>query len=142
MWFLAGARQWATRRQTGRLQWPALLLYLAAITWILGFDTIYAHQDREDDALIGVKSTARLFGENTTPFLIVCYSATILLLGAAMIMARFSWFGIFALLLPAALLARQIVLLDINNPDLCLRLFKSNREVGLTVALAILIGQF
>ncbi len=127
---------------TGRLQWPALLLYLAAITWILGFDTIYAHQDREDDALIGVKSTARLFGENTTPFLSVCYSATILLLGAAMIMARFSWFGIFALLLPAALLARQIVLLDINNPDLCLRLFKSNREVGLTVALAILIGQF
>jgi 4-hydroxybenzoate polyprenyltransferase len=127
---------------TGRLQWPALLLYLAAITWILGFDTIYAHQDREDDALIGVKSTARLFGENTTPFLIVCYSATILLLGAAMIMARFSWFGIFALSLPAALLARQIVLLDINNPDLCLRLFKSNREVGLTVALAILIGQF
>ena len=127
---------------TGRLQWPALLLYLAAITWILGFDTIYAHQDREDDALIGVKSTARLFGENTTPFLIVCYSATILMLGAAMIMARFSWFGIFALLLPAALLARQIVLLDINNPDLCLRLFKSNREVGLTVALAILIGQF
>jgi len=126
---------------SGRLEWPALLLYLAAISWILGYDTIYAHQDREDDALIGVKSTARLFGEKTTPFLIVCYSATILLLAAAMVMARLNWFGVFALVLPAALLARQIVKLDIDNPETCLNLFKSNREVGLAVALAILIGQ-
>ncbi len=125
----------------GRLQFPALLLYLAAIFWILGYDTIYAHQDREDDALIGVKSTARLFGENTTPFLIFCYSATILLIGAAMVMEKLSWFGVFALILPAALLARQIVKLDIDNPEICLNLFKSNREVGITVALAILIGQ-
>ncbi len=123
------------------LHWPALALYLAAIFWILGFDTIYAHQDREDDALIGVKSTARLFGAQTAPFLTFCYTATILLLGAAMAMMKLSWFGIFALLLPAALLARQIVKLDINDPQLCLALFKSNREVGLAVALAILIGQ-
>jgi 4-hydroxybenzoate polyprenyltransferase len=126
---------------TGKLEWPALLLYLAAISWILGYDTIYAHQDREDDALIGVKSTARLFGAKTTPFLIFCYSATILLLAAAMVMAKLSWFGVFALFLPAALLARQIVKLEIDDPEICLKLFKSNREVGLTVALAILIGQ-
>jgi 4-hydroxybenzoate polyprenyltransferase len=126
---------------TGKLEWPALLIYLAAIFWILGYDTIYAHQDREDDALIGVKSTARLFGANTRLFLIFCYSATILLLAAAMRMEKLSYYGVFALLLPAALLARQIVNLDIDNPEICLRLFKSNREVGLAVAAAILIGQ-
>jgi 4-hydroxybenzoate polyprenyltransferase len=125
----------------GALHWPALPLYLAAIVWILGYDTIYAHQDREDDALIGVKSTARLFGRQTGRFLTVCYTATILLLGLSMAMMKLNGFGIFALVLPAALLARQVVKLDIDNPQLCLTLFKSNREVGLAVALAILIGQ-
>jgi 4-hydroxybenzoate polyprenyltransferase len=125
----------------GALHWPALPLYVAAFFWILGYDTIYAHQDREDDALIGVKSTARLFGRRTAPFLVVCYSATILLLGLSMVMMKLNGFGVFALVLPAALLARQVVKLDIDKPELCLRLFKSNREVGLSVALAILIGQ-
>jgi len=125
----------------GALHWPALPLYLAAIFWILGYDTIYAHQDREDDALIGVKSTARLFGRQTAPFLGFCYSVTILLLGVSMAMMKLSWFGIFALALPAALLARQVVMLDVDSPERCLALFKSNREVGLAVALAILIGQ-
>jgi 4-hydroxybenzoate polyprenyltransferase len=125
----------------GRLHWAALPLYLAAILWILGYDTIYAHQDREDDALIGVKSTARLFGDQTKSFLIFCYTGTILLLAVSMVMARIGWFGVAALALPAALLARQIVKLDIDNPLLCLNLFKSNREVGLAVGLAILIGQ-
>ena len=125
----------------GHLGWPVLPLYLAAILWILGYDTIYAHQDREDDILIGVRSTARLFGDNTKPFLIVCYAGTVILLGITMTMLKLSWFGIAALALPAALLTRQIAKLDINNPQLCLDLFKSNREVGLAVALAILIGQ-
>jgi 4-hydroxybenzoate polyprenyltransferase len=125
----------------GALHWTALPLYLAAFFWILGYDTIYAHQDREDDALIGVKSTARLFGARTAPFLTFCYAATILLLGVSMAMMHLSAFGIAALALPAALLARQVVRLDIHNPERCLALFKSNREVGLAVALAILIGQ-
>jgi 4-hydroxybenzoate polyprenyltransferase len=126
----------------GHLAWPALPLYAAAILWILGYDTIYAHQDREDDALIGVKSTARLFGPNTKNLLIVCYGGMILLLAVAMAMSKLSLFGIAALILPAALLARQVVLLDIDNPALCLKLFKSNREVGLALGLAFLIGQF
>jgi 4-hydroxybenzoate polyprenyltransferase len=126
----------------GVLAWPALPLYGAAILWILGYDTIYAHQDREDDALIGVKSTARLFGSNTKNLLIACYGSMILLLVVAMAMSKLSLFGIAALILPATLLARQIILLDINNPALCLKLFKSNREVGLAVALAFVIGQF
>jgi 4-hydroxybenzoate polyprenyltransferase len=125
----------------GALSWPALPLYLAAILWILGYDTIYAHQDREDDALIGVKSTARLFGQNTRVFLIGCYGGTILLLGVSLAMAHLSGFSIAMLILPAALLARQIFLLDIDDQALCLKLFKSNREVGLAVALAILVGQ-
>jgi 4-hydroxybenzoate polyprenyltransferase len=125
----------------GALHWPVVPLYAAAIFWILGYDTIYAHQDREDDALIGVKSTARLFEANTKPFLLVCYGAMMLLLAVAMAMSKLSVFGIAALVLPAVLLLRQILLLDINNPELCLKLFKSNREVGLAVAAAILVGQ-
>jgi 4-hydroxybenzoate polyprenyltransferase len=124
----------------GGLGWPVVPLYAAAIFWILGYDTIYAHQDREDDALIGVKSTARLFGARTRPFLVVCYGAVVLLLGAAMALAQLSVFGILLLLLPGALLARQVVRLDIDDPELCLALFKSNRDVGLAVALAILVG--
>ncbi len=125
----------------GSLSWPVVPLYAAAIFWILGYDTIYAHQDREDDALIGVKSTARLFGDKTRPFLLVCYGATILLLAVAMVGAHLSVIGILALALPAGLLARQIYLLDIHNPALCLSLFKSNREVGLAVTAVILLGQ-
>lgn len=125
----------------GTLAWPALPLYLAAIFWILGYDTIYAHQDREDDALIGVKSTARLFEHNTRTLLALCYSATILLVALAMALTRLHLIGYVLLGLPAALLARQIVLLDIDNPALCLKLFKSNREVGLAIGFAILIGQ-
>ena len=125
----------------GRLGWAALPLYLAAFFWILGYDTIYAHQDREDEALIGVKSTARLLGGRTAPFLILCYAATLALLAVAMAMARLRWFGFLVLLLPAALLARQVAMLDIHDPEICLKLFRSNREVGLAVALAILLGQ-
>jgi 4-hydroxybenzoate polyprenyltransferase len=126
---------------TGGLAWPALPLYAAAILWILGYDTIYAHQDREDDALIGVKSTARLFEHNTRTLLILSYTGAIACLAIAMQLAHLNIWGILLLILPAALLARQIVLLDTNNPAHCLALFKSNREVGLAVALAILVGQ-
>jgi 4-hydroxybenzoate polyprenyltransferase len=125
---------------TGRLDPAAGLLYLAAICWILGYDTIYAHQDREDDALIGVRSTARLFGNHSRPFLAACYAATILFLAGSGWMSGLSAMFFAALALPAALLARQVFLLDIHNPALCLRLFQSNREVGLAVGLAILLG--
>jgi 4-hydroxybenzoate polyprenyltransferase len=116
------------------------VLYAAAILWDLGFDTIYAHQDREDDALVGVKSTARLFGEQTAPFLAACYTGTVVLLGLAGWLAGLGGWFYPALLLPAVLLGRQVVTLDINDPALCLRLFRANREAGLVVALAILVG--
>jgi 4-hydroxybenzoate polyprenyltransferase len=124
----------------GRLDAAWAVLYGAAILWDLGFDTIYAHQDREDDALVGVKSTARLFGERTAPFLAACYGGLIALLGLAGWSAGLGGWFYPALAVPALLLARQVAALDINDPALCLRLFKANREAGLAVAAAILVG--
>ncbi|MSP30023.1 MAG: 4-hydroxybenzoate octaprenyltransferase [Acetobacteraceae bacterium] len=125
---------------TGRIDLACAVIYAAAILWDLGFDTIYAHQDREDDALIGMKSTARLFGEQTAPFLAACYGATVLLLALAGYLAGLSAMFYPALALPAGLLARQVITLDIHDPAHCLRLFRTNREVGLAVGLALLIG--
>ncbi|GAC1348175.1 MAG: 4-hydroxybenzoate octaprenyltransferase [Acetobacteraceae bacterium] len=125
----------------GRLDAAALALYAAAFAWILGYDTIYAHQDREDDALIGVRSTARLFARGTRPFLAVCYTATIALLALAGAQAGLSTPFFVALALPAALLAWQVATLDIDDPAGCLRRFKLNREAGLLVGLAILLGR-
>lgn len=126
---------------TGTLSWAIPWLYGAAIAWILGYDTIYAHQDREDDAMIGVRSTARLFAERTRPFLAACYGFTILLLAGAGWQAGLTWTYFVALALPAWLLARQIRRLDIHDPAACLTLFKSNREAGLAVAAAIMLGR-
>jgi 4-hydroxybenzoate polyprenyltransferase len=125
---------------TGRIDAAWAALYAAAILWDLGFDTIYAHQDREDDALAGVKSTARRFGERTRPFLAVCYGGTVLLLALAGWLGGLSGWFYPVLTLPAVLMGRQIAALDIHDPALCLRLFKANREAGLAVAAAILAG--
>jgi 4-hydroxybenzoate polyprenyltransferase len=124
----------------GRLDATWAALYGAAILWDLGFDTVYAHQDREDDALVGVKSTARLFGQRTALFLAASYGGAMLLLALAGWLAGIGGWFYPALALPAVLLARQVGALDIDDPALCLRLFKANREVGLAVAAAILLG--
>ena len=126
----------------GRISWAWVAVYAAAIFWDLGFDTIYAHQDREDDALVGVKSTARLFGEQTRPFLAACYAAAVVCLVAAGTLGGLGWWFYPALLPACATLAWQVWLLDIHDPALCLRLFRANREVGLLVGLALLIGRF
>jgi 4-hydroxybenzoate polyprenyltransferase len=125
---------------SGQVDAACVTLYVAAILWDLGFDTIYAHQDREDDALVGVRSTARLFGEHTRPFLAACYAAALAALAFAGWFAGLGPWFYPALVLPAGLLARQVIVLDIDDPALCLRLFRANREVGLAAALAILAG--
>ena len=125
---------------TGRVDGAAMALYVAAIVWILGYDTIYAHQDREDDALVGVRSTARLFARQTKPFLIICYMATIGLLALAGGLAGLAPWFYAGLIPPAALLAWQIIRININDPGLCLGLFKLNRETGAAIGLAILLG--
>ena len=126
---------------TGRLDLAAGLLYLAAIAWILGYDTIYAHQDREDDALIGVRSTARRFATRPRLFIGACYAMTTALLLAAGAASALHWGFYAAMTVPAALLAWQTLRLDIHNPAACLRLFKANRDVGLAVGLALLLGR-
>lgn len=125
----------------GRMDAAGIALYAATFFWILAYDTIYAHQDREDDALVGIKSTARLFGDKSGPFLMVCYGLTVLLMMLSGWLAGLSAWALLAFAPAVGLLARQILLLDINDPGLCLRLFKANREVGLAIGLAIALGR-
>ena len=114
-----------------RLDWQALVLYAGSIAWVIGYDTIYAHQDREDDALIGIKSTAILFGENTRPMLAVFYTLAVALMAVAGWGAGAGIVFSLGLLAFAAQLSWQISRFRIGDPDLCLRLFKSNRDAGL-----------
>lgn len=126
---------------TGGVDAVTALLYAATILWTLGYDTIYAHQDREDDAMVGIGSTALRFGEATGPFLAACYGGVIALLALTGWLAGLSLWFFAGLALPAALLARQVAALDIHDPGLCDKLFHANREVGLAIALAFLIGR-
>jgi 4-hydroxybenzoate polyprenyltransferase len=122
----------------GRLDIPALLLYAGSISWVIGYDTIYAHQDREDDALIGIKSTALLFGPRTKPILALFYTLAVILIGAAGFAAGGRLLFALGLLAFAAHLAWQIVRLDISDPDNCLAVFKSDRDAGLILFAGLL----
>ena len=92
----------------GRLDWPALVLYAGSISWVIGYDTIYAHQDREDDLLIGIKSTALLFGDNTRPMLAGFYAGAVVLIGIAGLMAGGGLIFVLGLIAFAAHLAWQV----------------------------------
>jgi len=123
----------------GRLDATAIVFYAGSICWVIGYDTIYAHQDTEDDALIGVKSTARLFAEQTHMALVAFYTLAVILIGTALALAGAhiaAWIGLGAF---AAHLAWQISRLQIDDPALCLRLFKSNRDAGLLLFAGLLI---
>jgi 4-hydroxybenzoate polyprenyltransferase len=123
----------------GQLGLPALFLYAGSISWVIGYDTVYAHQDTEDDALIGVKSTARLFGAQTHRALIVFYSLAVVLIGVALALSGagvWAWIGLAAF---AAHLGWQIARLRIDDPALCLRVFKSNRDAGLLLFAGLLV---
>jgi 4-hydroxybenzoate polyprenyltransferase len=115
----------------GSLATPAILLYAGSIAWVIGYDTIYAHQDREDDALVGVKSTALLFGTRTRTMLALFYALAVALIGAAGLLAGGGVAFAIGLAVFAAHLGWQIRRLDIDDPGQCLRLFKSNRDAGL-----------
>jgi 4-hydroxybenzoate polyprenyltransferase len=122
----------------GRLDAPAFVLYAGSICWVIAYDTIYAHQDREDDALIGIKSTAILFGENTQQMLAVFFTAAVALIGLAGWMAGAGLIFALGLAAFAAHLAWQVRRLDISDSALCLRLFKSNRDAGLILFAAMI----
>ena len=115
----------------GRLDPAALVLYAGSILWVIGYDTIYAHQDRDDDAIIGVRSTARLFGARTRPTIAAFYAGAVVLIGVAGYLAGGKWMFALGLAAFAAHLAWQVRKLDIDDPELCLKLFRSNRDAGL-----------
>ncbi|MEM9395178.1 MAG: 4-hydroxybenzoate octaprenyltransferase [Pseudomonadota bacterium] len=144
--FLGLAFNWgallAWTAEAGTLGWPAVILYAGGIAWTLFYDTIYAHQDTEDDALIGVKSTARLFGKNSRKWLSGFLISTVALLGAAAMSALVTSASVLSLALGLggawALgwhLAWQLRQLDPDDPENCMRLFRSNRDAGLIFAL-------
>jgi 4-hydroxybenzoate polyprenyltransferase len=123
----------------GRIDATALMLYAGSIAWVIGYDTIYAHQDAEDDALIGIKSTALLFGARTKPALIAFYGLAVVLIGVALMLAGVRWPAWVGLAAFAAHLVWQIARLEISNPALCLRIFKSNRDAGLLLFAGLLV---
>lgn len=148
--FLGIAFNWgallAWTAHNGSLGWPPVLLYLSGIAWTLFYDTIYAHQDKEDDALIGVKSTARLFANATPKYLLVFMILSVCLMAFAVIMALSSGSPIPLLLGITAAWAFglhmfwQMRQLNIDNPDVCLKLFRSNRDTGLIAAAFLAIA--
>ena len=125
---------------TGGLGLPAALLYAAGIAWTLGYDTIYAHQDKEDDALIGVKSTALKFGTNTKPWLWGFYAVTLVLTAAAGATAGLVWPFYVLLALGAVQLAWQVIDLDLDDPADCLAKFHSNRYFGFILLAGFVAG--
>ena len=131
---------WAA--EFANLSLAPVALYVGAIAWTIGYDTIYAHQDKEDDALIGVRSTARLFGERTRQWLVGLYGLTVALMALSFWLAGvgiLAWLGLAA---AALMFAWQIRTLDIDDPEQCLALFKFNHVVGFAIFLALVLALF
>jgi 4-hydroxybenzoate polyprenyltransferase len=140
--FLGLAFNWgallAWAAHAGEVPFAAVLLYGAGIAWTLYYDTIYAHQDREDDALIGVKSTARLFGDNSRIWLRGFFALAVVLFAAAVIVAHADNGRVLALVVALAgvwamgwHMSWQMARLDLDDPASCLRAFRANRDAGL-----------
>ncbi|MBL8671947.1 MAG: 4-hydroxybenzoate octaprenyltransferase [Alphaproteobacteria bacterium] len=127
---------------TGALELPALLLYAGGIAWVLGYDTIYAHQDKEDDALVGVRSSALRLGAGTRPWLFGFYGSAVLLWGAAGAAAGAGPLLYAGLAAAATQLAVQAWRVDIDDPRSCLRAFRSNRWTGWIVFAAAIAGSW
>ncbi|MEO1222896.1 MAG: 4-hydroxybenzoate octaprenyltransferase [Pseudomonadota bacterium] len=125
----------------GPENWPAWLLYVAGIFWTLGYDTIYAHQDKEDDALIGVKSTALRLGAASRRWIAGFYAITILLLAAAIAGASLNPWAFAILGLAAIQLCWQVAAWRMDEPADSLAKFQSNTGFGLLVTLALVVGQ-
>ena len=149
--FLGLAFNWgallAFAAHAGRVDWAAVVLFAAGISWTLYYDTIYALQDREDDALIGVKSTARLFGQNARGWLWGFIGATVALMALAVILVQASRGNVVAMLLGLSgvwafgwHMAWQMRGLQVDDPASCLRAFRANRDAGLLAALFLAVS--
>ncbi len=125
---------------TGSVDTPALMLYGAGILWTLGYDTVYGHQDKADDLMVGVKSLSIRLGQRTGPVVAMFYTGMVAIIAVVGISVQLGW-PFFALLaVAAAHFAWQVITLEIDNPPNCLARFKSNRDAGLIVFLGILLG--
>ena len=122
-----------------RIDLTAIALYAGSIAWVIAYDTIYAHQDAEDDALIGVKSTARLFGARTHRALVIFYGLAVLLIGTAFALAGARWPAWIGLAAFALHLGWQVRRLDTSDGALCLRIFKSNRDAGFILFASLVV---
>jgi 4-hydroxybenzoate polyprenyltransferase len=124
----------------GRIDAAMIALYLGAVFWTLGYDTIYAHQDSEDDALVGVRSTARLFGDKTQYWVAGFYGLTAVLTAAAITFLAATPWIVVGFAVWAAHLFNQVRRIDIRDGALCLAVFKSNRTTGLLLVVTLLIA--
>jgi 4-hydroxybenzoate polyprenyltransferase len=124
--------------QTGALALPPLVLYAGSILWTIGYDTIYALQDIEDDAIIGVKSTARLFGRHARPLIGAFYAGALILWTAAALLAGAGLVFLLGLLATIACFAWQVLTLDPQQPRNALVRFRANHWVGIALTLALL----
>jgi 4-hydroxybenzoate polyprenyltransferase len=121
----------------GSIGWPAVLLYLGSVAWTVGYDTIYAHQDREDDRALGLRSTALRFGENTQTWLGALYGIAVVFWLAAGFMAGAHLIFVTAVVLVSLQLSWQVSTLDVADAGNCLRRFRSNRDVGIALLLGL-----
>ena len=129
---------WAAVR--GGIALPAVLLYVGGIFWTLGYDTIYAHQDRRDDPAAGVKSSARALGLGSKPWLYAFYAGAVLLFAVAGIVGGYPWPFFAGLALGAAQLVWQVWDVDLDDPQDCLAKFKSNRLFSWLFLVGIMAG--
>lgn len=124
----------------GRLSWAPIALYAGSILWTIGYDTIYAHQDRKDDAIVGVRSTARLFEKSTKRALVLLYSGFLMLVSLAFYLAKVPIISFLGLFCAGAHMFIQIKTIDIDNSEQCLKLFKSNSFVGFFIFAGLVCG--
>jgi 4-hydroxybenzoate polyprenyltransferase len=124
---------------TGNLGWAAFLLWFGSIAWVIGYDTLYAIQDIEDDALVGVKSSARRLGDKAPLGFALFYVLALILWGAAFWSVRPDWVALLGLIFAALHLANQALRADPKDGELALQLFRSNRTCGLLVFLPMLV---
>lgn len=130
---------WAVVR--GEIEPATLVLYAAGFFWTLGYDTIYAHQDKEDDALVGIKSTARLLGANSRPWIAGFYGVCVALLSLSAWMVGIAWPFWVGLAVGVAHLIWQTATIDFDDPKDCLTKFRANRDFGLIIFAAAIAGK-
>ncbi len=128
--------------QTGGIDAADGMFYAGLFFWTLGYDTIYAHQDKDDDALIGVKSTALLFGARSRGWILGFYAVAFTLILAAGFTEHEGWPYVLLMLLAGAHMLWQVHTLDVDEPDRCLRLFRANRETGALIAAALIVSSW